>query len=55
MLRLASCRLDAWCSALPSDWLERLENRPYLIDLANRLADKKGEMSGASQPGAGLV
>ncbi len=42
-------------SALPGDWLERLENREYLIDLANRLADKKVEMSAASQQTAGLV
>jgi ADP-ribosylglycohydrolase len=28
-------------SALPSDWLDRLENRAGLVDLANRLADRK--------------
>lgn len=42
-------------SALPADWLARLENRDYLIDLAQRLADKKQAMSAAAQQSAGLV
>jgi ADP-ribosylglycohydrolase len=43
------------CSALPADWLERLENREQLIDLANRLADRKVAMRADSQPTPGLV
>jgi ADP-ribosylglycohydrolase len=41
--------------ALPRDWLHRLENREYLVDLANRLADKKLEMRAAAQASPGLV
>jgi ADP-ribosylglycohydrolase len=43
------------CDVLPGAWLERLENRDYLINLANRLADKKVEMNAAAQQAAGLV
>ena len=41
--------------ALPRDWLQRLENREYLVDLANRLADKKLELRAAAQASPGLV
>jgi ADP-ribosylglycohydrolase len=50
---LVAARLG--CGALPNEWLDRLENRDYLVDLANRLADKKGAMSAAAQQAPGLV
>jgi ADP-ribosylglycohydrolase len=50
---LVAARLG--CSVIPADWLERLENRQYLIDLANRLADKKAAMNAGTQPAVGLV
>lgn len=42
-------------SALPSDWLARLENHDYLVQLANRLADKRAEMIAAAGLTAGLL
>ena len=50
---LVAARLG--CSVLPSDWLDRLENRDDLLALANRLADKKVALKASAQPGAGLV
>jgi ADP-ribosylglycohydrolase len=38
--------------AIPPDWLARLENRPYLQDLAERLAGKKAEMVAAAAKAA---
>jgi len=35
-------------SAIPGEWLARLENRPYLLDLAERLARKKADMVAAA-------
>jgi ADP-ribosylglycohydrolase len=32
-------------AALPADWLERLENRAGLVDVADRLARKKTELT----------
>jgi ADP-ribosylglycohydrolase len=35
-------------SALPAEWIARLENRPYLQDLAERLARKKADQVAAA-------
>ncbi len=43
---IMGARLGA--SAIPAEWLARLENRPYLLDLAERLARKKAEMVAAA-------
>lgn len=39
-------------SAIPAEWVARLENRAYLLDLAERLARKKADMLAATAAAA---
>jgi hypothetical protein len=49
---ILAARLGLAC--LPPEWIARLENRDYLIDLANRLADCKVALEARGQSSGGV-